>query len=140
MNEWHDFYVAAAGASGALAGLIFVGVSLNLTKILSFPTLPNRAVTSIILLLSILLVSLLLLVPFITRIDLKSLRLTEKKYKRQYRFNMLFNQLSVLPYIVSGLSILFIGEAGFYWLVVAIFFSFIKSVSEAWVLLVEINR
>ncbi|WP_293372723.1 hypothetical protein [Phenylobacterium sp.] len=31
------------GASAGLAGLVFVGVSLNLTKILSCGYLPNRA-------------------------------------------------------------------------------------------------
>jgi hypothetical protein len=46
MNEWHDFFIACAGASAALMGLIFVGVSINLTRILSFPTLPGRALIS----------------------------------------------------------------------------------------------
>ena len=63
MEEWNDLYVAVAGAAAALTGLIFVGVSISLTKILSFPTLPNRALVSIILLLSILTFSILLLVP-----------------------------------------------------------------------------
>lgn len=30
---WHDFYLAAAGASAALLGLLFVGVSINLAAI-----------------------------------------------------------------------------------------------------------
>ena len=30
---WHDFYLAAAGASAALLGLLFVGVSINLGAI-----------------------------------------------------------------------------------------------------------
>ena len=99
MHEWNDFFISTAGAAGVLAGLIFVGVSINFTKILSSGALPNRALISMILLLAILIVSLLLLVPqetlksagyiitivglatwiFITRIDLKSVRLTEKK-------------------------------------------------------------
>ena len=37
MNEWHDFFLAQAGAAGVLTGLVFVGVSINLQKIVSDP-------------------------------------------------------------------------------------------------------
>jgi hypothetical protein len=30
MDEWHDFFLAQAGAPGVLTGLVFVGVSINL--------------------------------------------------------------------------------------------------------------
>ena len=39
MSDWHDFFLAAAGAAAVLAGLVFVGVSLNLSTIMSNPTL-----------------------------------------------------------------------------------------------------
>ena len=38
MNEWHDFFLAQAGAAGVLTGLVFVGVSINLQKIVSDPS------------------------------------------------------------------------------------------------------
>ena len=44
IEAWVNFFVAQCGASAALLGLIFVSVSLNLTKILSHPLLPGREI------------------------------------------------------------------------------------------------
>src|SRR2546421_10228773 len=63
MIGWENFFIAEVGASAALVGLIFVGVSINLTRIISLPGLPNRALLALIVLLAILVVSSLLLVP-----------------------------------------------------------------------------
>jgi hypothetical protein len=35
VDEWHDFFLAVAGAAAVLAGLVFVGVSINLDIIMS---------------------------------------------------------------------------------------------------------
>jgi modulator of FtsH protease len=53
---WSEFFVAIAGAAAALTGLIFVGVSINLTRILSFSRLPDRAFQAIILMLTVLII------------------------------------------------------------------------------------
>ena len=160
MHGWNDFYIAVAGASAALTGLIFIGISISLTKILTFPTLPRRAFMSVILLLSILIVSILFLVPreglnlagyeilllgiviwiIVIRMDFKNYQETESDYKRRYLFNIILDQFAILPYIIGGVVILSIGEIGLFWIVPAIIFSFIKSISDAWVLLVEVNR
>jgi hypothetical protein len=31
-EQWHDFFVMVGGAAAALAGLVFVALSLNLTS------------------------------------------------------------------------------------------------------------
>ncbi len=65
MGEWYEFFLAAAGAAGVLTGLVFVGVSINLDKIMSNPTygLTGRALEALILLLAVLVATILLLVP-----------------------------------------------------------------------------
>jgi len=160
LKEWHDLFVVTGGSSAALTGLIFVGVSLNLTKILSIPKLPNRALLSLLLLLTILVLSILFLIPqqsiFILGseilalgiiiyaiaiiLDINIYKSTHTDYKSLYLFNLFINQLALLPYIISGIYILCCGENGIYWLVPCIILSFIKAIFDSWVLLVEINR
>src|SRR5207248_42249 len=61
--QWADFGVAVVVATAALAGLLFVAVSVNIERILRFPTLPRLAATTLILFASALFSGLLLLVP-----------------------------------------------------------------------------
>ena len=63
MGEGESVFVAEVGASAALAGLVFVGVSINLDKVLHAPGLPGRAGEALIVLLAVLIVSSLLLGP-----------------------------------------------------------------------------
>jgi hypothetical protein len=62
--DWQEFFLAQAGAAGVHTGLVFVGVSINLEKILSQPDfgLPGRAAEALILLVAVLATSCLLLV------------------------------------------------------------------------------
>lgn len=160
MTGWENFFIAEVGASAALAGLIFVGVSINLTRILSLARLPDRAFEAISLLLAVLVLSSLQLVPGqsitllgieiliigliiwagVTMLDLRIRQKTEVQYRRPFLLNMLLSQLASLPYVIAGILVLAIGTSGLYWLVPAVIFSFIKAILDAWVLLVEINR
>ena len=160
MTEWANFFVAVVGASAALAGLIFVGISISLKKILEYPKLANRGLESLILLMTILVTGSLGLVPrqsdvalgievttlgaitwiIIYLLDRSAIRGTEPEWKKHYRRNMVFNQLAVLPYIAGGVVLLLQGPVGLYWMLPGILGSFIKALTDAWVLLVEIHR
>jgi len=160
MNGWENLLIAEVGASAALLGLIFVGVSINLTRIISIPGLPDRAFLALVILLTILIMSSLLLVPgqsltlvgiellvvglivwiTATRLDVIILLKKEPQYRSSYMLNLVLSQLALLPYIVAGILVLTRGAGGLYWLVPAIIISFIKAILDAWVLLVEINR
>ena len=65
LASWHDFYVATAGATAALLGLLFVGVSINLSTITAEERvdLRTRAGQAFSNLVFVLVISLLLLVP-----------------------------------------------------------------------------
>jgi hypothetical protein len=52
ISRWKDLFVASAGASAALAGLVFVAVSINIDRILKFNGLPERALQTVLLLCS----------------------------------------------------------------------------------------
>jgi hypothetical protein len=160
MSGWENFLIAQVGASAALLGLLFVSVSINLSRILSFPSLPGRAFGALLMLLIVLIVASLLLTPeqpmrligvevlvigliawaTVVRIDIG----TWKNARIDYRFGaaalIAINQVALLLYILCGLVVLAAGGVGLYFLVPAIIASFIKATMDAWVLLVEINR
>jgi hypothetical protein len=160
MNDWNTFFSAMTGAAATLTGLIFVGVSINLNKILSIPSLPDRGLESLILLLNILIVSAHSLIPAQTMqtvgikficiggitwlillyLDIRIWRNTPNQFKKHSRQNIVFSQLAILPYILSGILVLCQGPSGIYWIIPGITISFIKAIVDAWVLLVEIHR
>lgn len=159
MPEWNNFFVATAGASAALTGLIFVGISINIKEILTHQSLPTRASLALTLLMTILISSIILLtVPTIqmagvitlltgislwlilTIKDVSIYRKTEKQYKKLFIINALVDQLASIPYTIAGLLLITNHEMGYYFIVTAYVVSFSKSVSDAWVLIIEILR
>lgn len=48
MGAWTDFFAAELDAAAVLAGLVIVGISINVTRILSHPLLPGRAVETLV--------------------------------------------------------------------------------------------
>jgi len=157
--NWGDFFVSEVGAAAALTGLIFVAVSINLTKVLQFPQLPRRAAESLIMLMATLFVAATGLIPgqpravFGAEILLVALACWIFPMVLQRRdahlpdtrpswvvIRALTHQVAVLPLVVGGASIVAGAGGGLYWLVPGTLFSLSAGLINAWVLLVEIQR
>ena len=80
-TEWSDFFVAVAGASAALTGLVFVAVSINIERILKLQGVTARALATLLLLLGALVVSLLALAPGLSRVALGLLLLAQGRMR-----------------------------------------------------------
>lgn len=66
MEPWHDFYMTAGGASAALIGLLFVGLSIHLETVITRPDVRQAARGSFQALIAILVASLISLIPQIS--------------------------------------------------------------------------
>ena len=167
MEAWSGFFVAQVGASAALAGLIFVAVSLNLTKIIGLAHLPKRAFQALMVLMEILIVSSLALVPeplrwfgaeaalvtlpiwmAVIALDMDTLAIARKAeaaaagtgYRRRAMQRMAISQTAALLFVIGAVAAGIFGLGGVYWLAPAIICSYLVALLDAWVLLIEINR
>ena len=63
VEPWHDFYVMAGGAAAALTGLLFVAMSLHAREIMANRFYINRAIGTLMSLVSQLLIAGAVLIP-----------------------------------------------------------------------------
>jgi modulator of FtsH protease len=160
MEGWHDFAVAQAGASAALAGLIFVGVSINLQELMRIPAVLLRAASALALLLSVLVISSLVLVPdqsvrtlgfellgvglaswgFVTIASARSVRMIERQYLTNTLILLVMRQVATVPMLIGAILLIARHDAGMYWVLVTTIAVFVVTITEAWVILVEIMR
>lgn len=159
-SEWSDLFVASAGASAALAGLVFVAVSINIERILKFEELPARSQMTLLLLLSVLLVSIIGLIPgqsstalgaellgeglvFGAAIAVLSKRGISRKAVLAgwvLLTRQLLTAAGTVPLVIGAVSILAEAGGGLYWTVGGMVFAIVAGVGNAWALLVEILR
>lgn len=156
-GQWTEFFVAAAGASAALAGLVFVAVSINIDRILALQGVPERALETVLTLLGVVLISLIVLMPGTSNMALAILLLGEAllltalavQINRQAHASEqgeahvsrhAMRAMATIPIFAGGLSLLAEAGGGFYWIAAGVLLGILAGVMNAWVLLVEILR
>ncbi|MFY9745359.1 MAG: hypothetical protein WBD98_03240 [Acidobacteriaceae bacterium] len=159
-DTWAGFFSAQIAASAALAGLIFVAVSINLAQIVKLPQLVARSAKAVFTLTGVLLVSTLCMVPAQPARALGAelavvgvvlwVATTWSRHRaghanpyvsrRLQVFYMVLAQCSSLPAVVAAASLMVLRGGGLYWLVAGVVFSYFSAMLDAWVLLVEIQR
>jgi len=162
MGEWDVFFAAELGTAGALAGLIMVAISINVSRILAIPYLPGRAAETLVTPTGVLVVSSYALVPhqpawlFASEIlftgflmwlvpSVIQFRAVRSGLHKDYATRVIvarvaLTQFSSLPFIATGI-LLYQGVPGaLYWMVPGVIVSLVATVLNAWVMLVEILR
>jgi modulator of FtsH protease len=160
MNDWSNFFIGELGAAASLAGLLFVAVSVNQARILQLGRMADRGLEALVMLLAVVMIASMGLVPgqgvrllgleiFATAaaasggiflLERAYLRLIERPYRRLSIQMAVCNQLSLITIALGGLVTLWRGQNGLYLLPPGILATFLFSIANAWVLLIEINR
>jgi hypothetical protein len=161
LSTWSSFFQGELGAAAALAGLLFVSVSVNQVKILQLGRMADRGLEALGILFLIIMVTSLPLVPeqplrllgaeifvlgtiaLIATVLLQRsyMRHVEELYRRSSMKTVAINRLAVAVITLAGLTLLWRGDGvGLYLLPAGILLSFFAASAGAWVLLVEINR
>ncbi len=156
-TQWHELFVASAGAAAALAGLVFVAVSINVERIIAVRGLPERALQTILLLLAAVVVSIVGLVPQTTTWLAAEILVTgaslgvgiaitgRRAFDTGGNRTWLASRLAaVLPgsvyYLIGGVSLLAGWGGGLAWVTLGLIGGMVGAVVNAWILLVEIRR
>jgi modulator of FtsH protease len=160
VSDWSNFLVAQAGASAALAGLIFVAVSINLSKIIELPGVSGRAAEALALLIGVLIIATLGLAPnqsqkvlgmeflavgivlwvFTVTLHVRQLLRRTRHPWWWLGLRVTMCQLTTLSFCVAGILLLLGHPDGMSWLLPGCVFAFLTSTVCAWVLLIEILR
>lgn len=159
-EQWSGFFVAEVGAAAALAGMLFVALSINLAEIVKDPVLPGRALETVVILAGALLTASLMLVPeqdppwlgielvvvavgvwiIVVSLEARRWRQVDPEWRRTLPWQVALGQIAALPAVVAGGLLILDQPAGFAVLAVGVLASFVVAIINAWVLLVEILR
>lgn len=160
ISGWDNFFIAAAGAAGALAGLVFVALSINLARIIQARETTGRAAETMVLLGATLFGALLSLTPNASASWIGTVALivgipawgigtvAQIRLRRRHEyykwglliFRMTLHQGATLPFLIGSAMLLSNHASGIMWFATGLLLSMAVALINAWVLLVEIIR
>jgi hypothetical protein len=165
-ERWSEFALGQLGASAALLGLVFVGLSINLRHIVRSGILVNRAGETVVVLGSVLVSATMVLIPAQSRGALTAELLavavatfavvwrlqrgvraagaSEDQRPAQPRASLIFRRalgLGAQAFVAVGAITLAVeAGGGLYWWPAAVIAAYVSALTNAWVLLIEILR
>jgi hypothetical protein len=159
-EPWSDFAAGMAGAAAALAGLVFVAVSINIQTILAMPGVPERAVKALVMLSSPVFLGLAVLIPgqpdaalgvellvvsavlgpALVHLGRPAMRAVGRSGRSWVVSNTIPALVVAVAPVVAAIGLLTASLGGLYWIPAAVAFGLLGGLLNAWVLLVEILR
>jgi modulator of FtsH protease len=161
MTAWTNFFVGELGAAAALAGLLFVSISVNQARILELGRMADRGLEAMAMLFLVVVVTSLTLIPgqpprllggeiavtatallvALIPLQIGYLRGLEPVHMRGSVVQVWADRLAVAVIALAGGVVAWRGDlVGIYLLPPGILLSFVAVGINAWVLLIEINR
>jgi len=163
--RWSEFALGQLGASAALLGLVFVGLSINLRDIVRSGLLVNRAGETVVVLGSVLVSATVVLIPAQSRGALSAEllavavaavavvwrlqrgargRTSEDQRPVQPRSSLIFRRALGLGaqvlLAVAAITLAIEAGGGLYWWPAGVTAAYVSALTNAWVLLIEILR
>jgi len=160
MEPWHDFFVAEVGAAAALAGLLFVSLSVNEERILRFRGLPERGMQALSMLFLVFALASLALAPehtprgfgltalvlsalqaaAMTALQIRSLP-DGRAERRRTLGSLAIGQIASWAFVIGSLLMVLRDDwSGLAWFPAGVILAFAFAGVASWVLLIEINR
>ena len=161
-GQWQNFYVMTGGAAAALAGLLFVAMSLHAKEIMANSFFSNRAIGTLMSLTSQLLLSGCVLIPgqplTLLGVEVEVVALLFLAYTLYGWLRRTPGTAAVAStwthriiergggsiwlvlFILTGLSLLVRLGGGLYLLAVVMFFMFAWNIYIAWILITEVSE
>jgi len=161
MNGWKEFFVGELGAAAALAGLLFVSVSVNQARILALGRTADRGIEALAMLFLVLVVTSLSLIPgqplrllggeilsvavallaALAPLQIGYVRSIDAVHRRHSMMQVWLNRTTVAVIALGGLVLVWRGDqVGLYILPPGILLTFVAVAASSWVLLIEISR